>query len=119
MCVLKDCNAKIADYCIRTSISLRLVKGVFLHCSEIRRDKIRRSRRSDATNRADEETPCNVNERDCKHRNDRRQLCFALILVRMYVTRVHELHSRIAESFLSDSHTKEVSTFIISVNSFP
>lgn len=79
VCVLKDHGAD----CVRSSTSLRLVECIFLHCPEIQRKKIRRSRRGDATNRAGEETPCNVNEHDCKHRNDRRQFCFALILVRV------------------------------------
>lgn len=79
------------QYCTRGDISLRLVECfyiVLLHRTEVQRKKIRQT--DIATNRAGEETPCNVNERDCERRNDRQQLCLALTLVRVYITRARE-----------------------------
>lgn len=83
---------KRLQYCNHDGISLRLVKCALSYCSEIQRERINHSQHNDATNHTGKEMPCNVNERDCKRRNDRRQLCLALTLVKAYVTRARELY---------------------------
>lgn len=83
---------KRLQYCNHDGISLRLVKCALSYCSKIQRERINHSRHNDATNHIGKETPYNVNERDCERRNDCRQLCLALILVKAYVTRACELY---------------------------
>lgn len=95
-----------------SGVRLYLIECIFSHCLEEKRKiSCKGTDVKTLTKGLNEETPCNVNERDCKCGNARQQLYLTLILVRLYITRARRERLRVARSH---SHDLRVLTCAVS-----